>query len=224
MCGGISRLTKHTIAAALVVAISAGGAAASVTERPTGAGEARARAELLRQSELGAGWKVSAPAPKNAPALTCGVFHPGVSGVTEQGAAASPTFAQTSSGPFLGQVSHVYASADQGLAVWRRIALPGLGRCAEQSLDHGGGHGVSLRATGLRPLSLVGLAARVWAYRVTGVASAASESVPVYLDVIVLGHGTGISQISLSSFLAPVTARLELRLARAVAQRMRAGQ
>jgi hypothetical protein len=43
----------------------------------------------------------------------------------------------------------------------------------------------------------------------------------VFLDMLVLGSGRTITAISISSFEEPVTQKLELRLARAVATRIK---
>jgi hypothetical protein len=58
---------------------------------------------------------------------------------------------------------------------------------------------------------------------VTGTASTTAQKVTVYLDMIVVGHGTGVSQISLTTFSQPPRRSLELRLARLIARRLPAG-
>jgi hypothetical protein len=212
------------LAAFVAAAIVSGGvASASVPQGHTRAGQARAQAELLRRSQLGAGWFVSSPAPRHVPALTCSAFDPTVSGATEVGAAASTTFAQSTNGPFAAQVSYAYATPAQQLSVWRAVVRPALGRCFRASLVQGSGHGVTFTATGVKHLSLPGVPGRSAEFRVTGVATAPNQSVPVYLDAILIGRGAGISELSLSTFLQPVGHRAELRLARAISQRMAGG-
>jgi hypothetical protein len=203
--------------------VSGGVAVASVHLGHTGAGQARAQGALLRRTQLGAGWSVSSPAPRHVPALTCSAFDPAVSGATEVGAAASATFAQSANGPFAAQVSYAYATPAQQLSVWRAVVRPALGRCFRASILHGSGRGVTFTATGVKRLSLPGVPGRSAEYRVTGVATAPNQSVPVYLDAIIIGGGAGISALSLSTFLQPATPGTELRLARAMARQMAAG-
>jgi hypothetical protein len=205
------------VAAAIV---SGGVASASIPQGHTQAGEARARAELLARSQLGPGWFVSSAARRHVPALTCSTFAPAVQGATEVGAAASPTFAQSTNGPFAAQVSYAYATPAQQLSVWRAVVRAALGRCFKASLLHGSGHGVTFTASGVKRLSLLGVPGRSAEYRVTGVATVPDQSVPVYLDAILIGRGAGISELSLSTFLRPEAHRTELRLARAISQKM----
>lgn len=218
---GRCKIGTAVLAAATV--LSPGVAGASVLKKHTRAGRAAARAELIGRGVLGEGWYVSAAAPKAVPALTCGAFDPRVSGATEIGAAASPTFTQSADGPFLAQVSYAYSSPTQQRAVWGAVVRPGLERCLEDSLVHGSANGVSFRASSVRRLSLAGVPGHSALYRVSGTASAPDQSVPVYLDVILVGRGAGVSELSLSTSLQPPGHHLELRLARAISRRMAAG-
>jgi hypothetical protein len=203
--------------------VSGGVAVASVHQGHTGAGQAQAQDVLLRRSQLGAGWFVSSPAARHVPALTCSAFDPAVSGATEVGAAASATFTQSSNGPFAAQVSYAYATPAQQLSVWRAVVRAALGRCFKASLLHGSGHGVTFTASGVKRLSPPAVPGRSAEYRVTGVATVPDQSVPVYLDAILIGRGAGISELSLSTFLQPEAHRTELRLARAISQKMAGG-
>jgi hypothetical protein len=219
MSGGC-KIGTAVLAAAV---LSPGVAGATVLKKHTRAGRAAARAELIGRRVLGEGWYVSAPAPKTVPALTCGAFDPRVSGATEIGAATSATFTRSANGPFLAQVSYAYTSPTQQRAVWGAVVRPGLGRCLKSSLVHGSADGVSFRVSSVRRLSLAGVPEQSALYRVSGTATAPDQSVPVYLDVILVGRGAGVSELSLSTFLQPPGHRLELRLARAISRRMATG-
>jgi hypothetical protein len=74
--------------------------------------------------------------------------------------------------------------------------------------------------TGKHLLSLPKLAAAAAGYRVTATASQTGQSVPVALDVVLLGRGQTVSEISISSIQQPVSRKFELRLAETVAGRM----
>jgi hypothetical protein len=172
---------------------------------------------------LGAAWSTAAPAPSKTPELTCTAFNPRTSRVIERGAASSATFAQSAGGPFFAQVGYVYAAPAQEQELWGKVVRPDLGRCFKQSLVAGSGGGVRYTAAGVKRLSLPKLAVSAAAYRVTGTAATTDQTLPVYLDAIVFGHGADISEISLSSFDQPVARGLEVRLARAVARRLAPG-
>jgi hypothetical protein len=208
----------------LAAAVTGGGAAgAAVVQKHTPAGRAAARSALIGRAVFGRGWHVSATAPRSVPPLTCSAFDPHVARATEVGAAASATFAESSNGPFVAQVSYAYTTSAQRRAVWSAVVRPGLGRCLRASLVHGSTRGVTFKATGVRQLSLPGVPSQSTVFRVSGDATATDQSVPVYLDVIIVGRGTGISELSLSTFMEPAGHGLELRLARAISRRMAAG-
>jgi len=201
----------------------AGTAGAAVATHSTPAGMALARHALLGRAELGRGWVLGTPAPKTVPGLTCPGFSPAMTGVVQTGAAISPTFEQSPTGPFASQTAYAYASGAEAGAVWQAIARPRLLRCVAQSLARSSGGGVHFAVTGKRLLTLPGLSVRAAGYRVTGTASVPSQTVNVYLDVLLLGGGDTVTELSISSFLRPASRGLELRLARTVAGRIAAG-
>jgi hypothetical protein len=199
----------------LVVAATAVAAKSPVTPADT----AVARGAVLRRSDLGRGWTGQA-APVHVPPLTCPQFSPSLRGVVQTGAAASPTFAEGSSGPFVGSVAYVFKTAAQATAVWRRAVTAKLGRCVAASLKNGSGHGVTFAVTGTQPLALPPIATARRGYRVAGMASSSGEELGVYLDELVLERGRTLVVLSYSSFSAPAPRELELRLARTVARRL----
>lgn len=218
----MGKLSRGAVVVALACAFT-GTASAAVVRRHTASGDALARAELLRRTDLGAGWQTISAAPRRTPELTCGSFSPHVGGVVERGAASSATFALDSGGPFVAQASYVYASAAQERALWSRLARLGLGRCLKQSLVRGSGHGITFTATGVKEFSAPKLGVMTRAFRVSGMAATTDQSLPVYLDVVLLGAGRSISALSLSSFDVPPARSLELRLGRKIAPRLSAG-
>jgi hypothetical protein len=204
-----------------LAALLAGSATGAVAIHPTPAGMAVARQELLKRSDLGRGW-TSMPAPKKVPPLTCPAFSPGLSGVVQIGAAISPTFQATLSGPFASQTAYAYASAAEERTVWREVARPHLLTCIAASLVRSGG-GAHFSVKSKRLLPLPALTVHAVGYRVAGTASVPNQTVNVWLDVLLLGSGTTVTEVSVSSFLEPPARGFELRLARVVAGRMAAG-
>jgi hypothetical protein len=164
----------------------------------------------------------SPPRPAKVPALTCPGFEPNQERATQTGAAASPTFQGGSSGPFVSETAHAYATNTQQSIVWRAVVRPSLVRCAVASLRNGGAAGVSFTVTGKHALALPRLPAPVAGYRVSGTASLAYQVINVYLDTLVVGRGPTIAEIAVSSVEQPPPRPLELRLLRTVTHKLAA--
>lgn len=217
------RRTLVVSAGTTLLAVLAPLAHGAILHRHTPAGMRLAAHVLIQRRNLGPGWSIEAPAPRRPPSLTCSRFHPAPSGVTETGAAASPTFRGSASGPFVSQEAWAYATVAQQGKLWSTVVRPKLLRCLAESLTQGSSQGVTFTVTGQHLLSLPRLPAKVAGYRVAGVASQSGASNDVYLDMIVLGRGQAISAITFSSFEQPPSRRLERRLARVVAHGMSTG-
>ncbi len=196
--------------------------AGSTPAGSTPAGAAAARTALLHRGDFGHGWSQESPAPGKIPSLTCPAFDPRFAGAVQTGAAASPTYSAGPSGPFASEDAHAYATTGEQGTVWRALVRPRLVRCAAASLRHGGGDGVSFTISAQRPLSLPALPAPAAGYRVSGTASLPDQMIDVYLDMFVVGRGTTIAEVVLSSFEQPPPRALELRLLRTVDRRMSA--
>jgi hypothetical protein len=210
-------LCRLAVAAALVLAVLPASAAAAAAPAPS----KLASATLIRQRDLGSGWHQSAAAPHKPPALAC----PGSGGkhvVQALGRAASPTFAQSQSGPFAFEIGAVFGSAASAGRWWAEVVDPGLRSCFERVLAASSGGGVKLRATGSRVLALHGAPAGLERYRVTGEATSSGDSTPVVFDVLLVRRGGHVAELQLSSFQSPPADALELQLARAVIRRLAA--
>ncbi len=217
---GRRSLVRVLAGAAVACSCLPAAASASPAVRRSAAGDALASGVLLQRVDLGRGW--SAVGGQQVGTLTCPGLHVSLRGVTETGAAVSRRFSHGASGPFVSQTAFVYASpAEQG-EVWDRVMTPGYSRCAAASLLSGATGRVRFQVSRRQRLSLPRVAARQAGYRVVGDAIAGSVTIPVYLDVVALGAGPVLTEISVSSFDQPVSRRLELSLARAVARRLHA--
>ena len=207
------------VVAVVLAVLLAGTAGGAVATHPTAAGKALARGTLLRRSDLGRGW-TSTPAPKTVPGLTCPAFSPPLSGVVQIGGAISPTYERSTTGPFASQTAYAYASASVQDTVWREVARPHLLTCVAASLVRSTGGGAHFKVESKRLVALPSLPVHAMGYRVVGTASVPNQTVNVYLDVILLGGGTTVTELSFSSFLQPTARAFELRLARIVAGRV----
>jgi hypothetical protein len=202
-----------------VIAVAASPASAAIRVHRTTAGNQLARGVLVRRADLGSGWSQTA-APAKVPPLTCPAFNPAISGVTETGTAASPTFGHGSSGPFVSADAYVYATAGQATTVWSRAVRPQLRRCVAEGLRSASGNGTKFRVTTSGLLSLPPLGVRRAGYRIAGTATRTDQSVNVFLDALVLSTGRRLVTITVSSFFAPPTRQFELRVARIAAHRL----
>jgi hypothetical protein len=174
-----------------------------------------ARKALLRTADLGTGWRSTA-APKQVPALTCPAFSPGLGMVPKPGAAASPTFMESANGPFVSQSAYVFPKDSQALTFWHRVVTHNLGKCVAGGLTASSTQTVTFKVSSTRSLPLPTIADRRAGYRVIGTAKTTAQEITVYLDMIVVGRGSGLSQISFTSFSQAPPRSLELRLARRV--------
>ncbi|MEA2157643.1 MAG: hypothetical protein QOD66_23 [Solirubrobacteraceae bacterium] len=201
--------------AAVVVAAGCllGPAVSALAAAQTHSASQIARLALLRKADLGRGWSVAAAAPARAPGLTCRGFSPRLPGVHLRAAVASPTFQQSAQGPFLSQAAYLYGSGIQQRVAWRRIVTPRLLRCAAAALATGSGGGASFTVTSRRVSSLRRPKGAVARYRVGGNATGAGQTMPVYLDELVLGRAALITVLDVSSFDAPPSDALERHLA-----------
>jgi hypothetical protein len=182
-----------------------------------------ARHALLRRLDLGRAWSLQAPAPRRAPKLTCRGFSPRLPGVRAPAAAASATFERGPQGPFVSQTAYVYASAAQQRVVWRRVVTSRLLRCVAAALRAGSGGGTTFTLTSRRVMPLHGVAGtapKVSRYRVGGSASSGGQTLPVYLDELVLGRGAAITTLDVTSFTDPPADSLERRLVRLASPRL----
>jgi hypothetical protein len=171
-----------------------------------------ARRMLLLRSDLGRGWSVQAPAPRRAPGLRCRGFSPQLAGVRRRAAVASQTFQQTSQGPFLSQSAYLYDTHAQQGVVSRRVFTRRRLVCVAAALARGGS-GASYSVTSRRVAALRRPAGSVLRYRVGGTATGGGQTVPVFLDELVLARGAVITVLEVSSFDAPPTDGLERQLA-----------
>jgi hypothetical protein len=206
-----------------VRALSLALAVAAVAAPPSGvhhtaAGTAAARHALIRASDLGAGWTKGAT-PKTVGALTCAGTARGVAGVVETGSAVSPTYRQSTSGPFLSQATYVYRSAGEASLFWQRVAGRTALACLAKNVAGGSTKDVSFHVVHSTPLPAPAGKGSA-AYRIVGNATTSLQKVKVYVDVALVLRGASISELSWSSFAAPVATSLERRVARAAAARL----
>ena len=211
--------------AAYVASVAHSSSSTRPAAKPTGvlrhttAGMALAGRLLLRTADFGAGWTAGRARAKVA-TLTCGSFNPSLAGLIERGSAASPSYSGGTAGPFVSQTAYVYATADQAVTLWRRVVGPGLLRCLVESVGSSSAQGVRFTVRGKRTLTLPRLAPRAAGYRVVATAATAAQSITTTVDLIVLGRGRAVTELSFAGIAQPVAPGVELGLARKAARRL----
>jgi hypothetical protein len=194
-------------------------AASGPAVRHDAAGMALAKASVLAKSDLGKGW-TGTPSPQSGVAFACRGYSPSGAGIVETGAAASPTFSFSPTGPFLLQKTSVYATVAQANTYWQRAVTPKLLACAVQTLDAVSARGVKVTITKQAALPLTTSATHTRAFRVAGTLESNGNKVTNYLDVIVLGNGREITAVTISSFRSPPPAEFERIVAHEVVRKL----
>jgi hypothetical protein len=195
----------------LAIALTAGAPVAHHTSPGTTA----ARASLLTAADFGKGWS-AAKAAQRGILLSCPGHAPSAKGIVETGVAASPTFSAAQTGPFVQQNTSVYATAAQASTWWSRAVTPSLSTCVADDLAALAARGVKVKLDSAGKLAVTTTAAHTAGYRVVATANGKK----LYLDVIVIGSGATITDITISSFIAPVPAKTEQALAKVVARKL----
>jgi hypothetical protein len=214
------RILCFLAAAACLLAPAAASAAKSKPKTThTTAGTAAAERALIGTSDLGPGW-VAGTAATSDESLSCGGTSSAVAGVVEIGAAASPTFRESESGPFVSQAAFVYGSDSEADALWEHVAGAKVLACLAKSVAGGGAKGISFTVLRHQELSRPTGDARSSAYRVIVQAKTKAQKVTAYVDMLLLGRGDAVTALSFASFSQPVDTALELSLARVAAGRL----
>lgn len=184
-------------------------------KRLTKADNARARAMLVKRTDLPTG------------------FRPQLSGGSDPHSACSASVSEsdlTITGDaegqqlalgvvFVSSAARVYKSVADASASWRRSISAAGTKCATQVLRREfAKQGVGL--VSLREVSFPRVSERSVAYRVELSAMTSQGTAPVYVDIVALLRARGQATVIVGSALVPPQRAEELRLARIVADRM----
>jgi len=225
MQGGSVKLALALGAAAVFAGT---GAAATIPRAEhTSAGTKAARASLLRVGDFGSGWLADA-APGTSPGLnfSCQGYTPKQGDIIEIGTATSPTYkapspgTSASIGPFVMQKTSVYESENAARTLWRRTIKQGLVACVAHSLDGLAARGVTVNITAREPLAFGRAGDRSAGYRVVATLTTTKQRLKTYFDVLLVGGGNAITELTVSSFLKPPPLKWESALAKIAARRL----
>lgn len=212
------RSVQRLLAVALLLLLAGSTAALAdhldPKKRIRAADQAKARAMLLRKSDLGPGFIAQ---QTNTPDthLTCEGLDE--SDLTVTGEAESPTWTQGVG--FVVSAVNVYATVTDANASWARGTRGTGTRCLRDQLaDEFATQGVALES--LRKVAFPRVAERTVAYRVTLSGTVQSTTVRVIIDLVILKHSRGQAALYFGSAFAPPARADEVALARVTARRM----
>jgi hypothetical protein len=186
----------------------------------TPAGNAAAKAVLLRLGDVPAGWKPDPSGGGGTGGITCRSFDPKQSDLTSVGRADS-SFKSADDLSHVGSLTRMFESTAQAQSSWNRLVKPGLLRCLSTVFEQGGSSAKStttVLSAGKLPLRVAGR--RHAAYRIAADVATGGRHVNVYLDLILQGGGPANAVMLVTSVLDPPSAALESRLATVVAGRL----
>jgi hypothetical protein len=196
----------------LLLAAASTALASDPKKRINPADQARARAMLVRQSDVGLGYRAvrSGDDPSNVN-LNCPALDE--SDLTVTGRANSPNF--TSGLQTVASAAGIYASVHDANASWRRGTSAAGFTCLTnvfRKLSRAGG----LRFVSFRAVPFPSVAPRVAAFRWQVLAS----SVRIYTDVVFLMRGRAQAAAFFIAGIDPLERDEQLRLTRAISRRM----
>lgn len=201
----------------LVLVVALAGAATALAgrgdpqKRLTRADQARAKAMLVKGSDLGSGFR-ALPALGGPGDVYCKALDE--SDLTLSGEATSPTF--QGGVATVSSLSRVYRSLRDSSTSWRRGTSAAGEKCVRLRF------GTELTAQGgvlesFGRIAFPGVAERVSAYRLV----VSAQGLRLFLDVVGLKQGRAQVALLFGSGLAPMERDVEVRLARTVARRMK---
>jgi len=180
------------------------------------ADQARARAVVLRRSDLGAGWSGGRIKPDLTSQVSCASYHPKVSDLVVTGAAESQ-FRGT--GIVVENEVEIFRTAAMVDRDWRRSIVPAAVPCLRRTLTKG--LGAQAKVLSFRRIPFPKVGAHSAAFRGIVAVSALGQTVRVLLDIVLVGKGR--TEISLDATAPAAAARVvssaERRLARTLAAR-----
>jgi hypothetical protein len=196
---------------ALLLAAASTALASEPKQRINPADQARARAMLLKQADVGIGYRAVRTGSSAGADVSCTALDD--SDLTVTGEADSPKL--TSGLQTIGSIAEIYATVRDANASWRRITSAAAFQCIADTLRR------IARSTGLhhvsfRKVPFPALAPRTIAYRWQVLAG----GVRVYTDFVFLMRGRAQATTYFVSGIDPLERPEELRLARLVSNRM----
>ena len=206
---------RRPLACVVVLALLGAGAALGgpPQERITAADQARARAMLLRKSDVGLGFRASPPGPEGD--TSCKALDE--SDLTVTGEARSPNF--VSGLVTVASNTDVYESVADANASWKRGTSAGGLKCLRDTVRREYAKR-GLRLLALRKTSFPAVAPKTVAFHVAFSGQAQGLEIRAYVDLVALQQSRAQTSLAFASAIDPLEQPEQVRLARIVASRM----
>jgi hypothetical protein len=205
------------------VCVGTAAAAAGPRTEHTSAGIKLAQASLLKVGDFGSAWTAgSAAATARGLNFSCAGFSPKQNDTVEIGTASSPQFKGSAIGPFVIQRTSVYQNPKNVRTLWQRSSKPKILDCVAQSLEALKSQGVGVSITARDTIKLGTIGERAAGYRIVATLTG-KQRLKTYFDMIYLGRGSTITQLTISQFQKPVPLKWEIALAKIASRRLGAG-
>jgi len=121
------------------------------------------------------------------------------------------------------QKTSVYATAKAAATLWQRSVKPALVECVAQSLEALKRRGVSVAISSRETIPIGAIGDRSASYRVIATLTTKARKLETYFDVVLLGSGQTITEVTVSQFQKPPPLKWEIALAKIAARRIGAG-
>jgi hypothetical protein len=208
-----------TVVALVVAGVALAGDPSKETIARTAAGNAQAKAEVVRKADVGSGWKGGFRKPDLSSSMPCTTYHPRQSDLVLIGAAESRF-----SRPALevDSEAQVLRAAAMVRRDWQRTILaPQVMPCLRQGFTKA--LGAHAKLVSFRQVAFPHVAPLTRAFRMVATVATQFGPVPLEIDFVAMGSGRNELTLTLSG---PTVARstlhaTEVRLARLLAGRAR---
>jgi hypothetical protein len=215
----VTRLLLPVVAAALLLAGAAlAGDPLFPQKRHTPVDMAKARAIVLRASDLTGAWRSEAPGPDEP--VRCKGFQIDEHDLVETGDADSRVFRRETLVVF--SSASLYGTTAMAASSWKRAVRPGLSGClaelAERDLSD---PGITVRTKSAVRLAFPRLAPATVRYRIVFTLTGSAGALPLYSDIVYMRNARVIAGVFALSFLSPFPSAELKRLATLTARRMR---
>ena len=171
-------------AAAVPAALASGG---EPQKRLTKAGQAKARAIALRQSDFPAGWVGKPNTNTSQDSPRCSTYNPDQSDLIEIGDVDSPAFTRAD-GSFASSSVGVFKTRAMARTGYARVARPQLASCFGELFEKGAAP-ATVQLVKVGPLGFRRLGDRSNAYRLTANVTLQAVTIPVAIDIVIFNRG-----------------------------------
>jgi hypothetical protein len=213
----VSRLLGVAVLAAALAVPVAFASNGEPQKRLTKAGQAKARAIALRQSDFPAGWVGKPNTNTSQDTPRCSTYNPDQSDLIETGDVDSPDFTRAD-GSFVSSSVGIFKTKKMARTGFARVARPQLASCFGELFQKGAAP-ATVQLLHVGPLAFRQLGDRSNAYRLTADVTLQGTTIPVAIDIVSFNRGRVDVAMIFLGIRGPLPASFERSLAAKVAAR-----